>query len=157
MLAVPSTVTVEEEGDKPLTWAEVHTMEESGWVSYGAHTMHHPVLAYLTSSDELTTEVGMCRTLLEERLGHPIRTFAYPVGRAKHIGDEAVQVVKAAGYQWAVTTHAGVNTSEDDPLRLHRVLGDVNRHWLVMAAETSGIWHLLSPLWKAVIGKGESA
>ena len=157
MLVVPSTVTVEEEGDRPLTWAEVQKMEESGWVSYGAHTMHHPVLAYLASPDEVTSEVGMCRTLLEERLGHPVRTFAYPVGRAEHIGDEAVRAVKAAGYEWAVTTHTGVNTSEADPLRLQRVLGDVSRHWLVMAAETSGIWHLFSPLWKAVIGKGESA
>ena len=157
MLAVPSTVTVEEEGDRPLTWAEVQKMEESGWVSYGAHTMHHPVLAYLASSDEVAAEVGTCRALLEERLGHPVRTFAYPVGRAEHIGDEAVNAVKAAGYEWAVTTHTGVNTSEADPLRLQRVLGDVSRHWLVMAAETSGIWHLFSPLWKAVIGKGESA
>ena len=157
MLAVPSTVTVEEEGDKPLTWAEVHEMEQSGWVSYGAHTMHHPVLAYLATPDEVTAEVATCRTLLEERLGHPVRTFAYPVGRAEHIGDEAVQAVKVAGYEWAVTTHSGVNTSEDDPLRLRRVLENVSRHWLVMAAETSGIWHLFSPLWKAVIGKGESA
>ncbi len=157
MLAVPSSVTVEEEGDRPLTWAEVHKMEESGWVSYGAHTMHHPVLAYLANPDEVTAEVGICRTLLEERLGHPVRTFAYPVGRTEHIGDEAVRAVKAAGYEWAVTTQAGVNTSKNDPLCLQRVLGDVSRHWLVMAAETSGIWHLFSPLWKAVIGKGESA
>lgn len=157
MLAVPSTVTVEEEGDRPLTWAEVHKMEESGWVSYGAHTMHHPVLAYLAAPDEVTVEVATCRTLLEERLGHPVRTFAYPVGRTEHIGDEAVRAVNAAGYEWAVTTHTGVNTPENDPLCLQRVLGDVSRHWLVMAAETSGIWHLFSPLWKAVIGKGESA
>jgi hypothetical protein len=27
-------------------------------------------------------------------------------------------------------------------------LGDVSRHWLVMAAETSGVWHFFSPLWK---------
>ncbi len=157
MLAVPSTVTVEEEGDRPLTWAEVRKMEESGWVSYGAHTMHHPILAYLASPDEVITEVGMCRTLLEEQLGHPVRTFAYPIGRAEHIGDAAVQAVAIAGYEWAVTTHTGVNTSDADPLRLHRILSDVSRHWLVMAAETSGIWHLFSPLWKAVIGKGESA
>ncbi|GAC1388659.1 MAG: polysaccharide deacetylase family protein [Ktedonobacteraceae bacterium] len=157
MLAVPSNVTVEEEGDRPLTWAEVHKMAESRWVSYGAHTMHHPVLAYLMDPDEVAAEVETCRTLLEERLGHPVCTFAYPVGRTEHIGDEAVRAVKAAGYKWAVTTHSGVNTPEDDPLRLRRVLGDVSRHWLVMAAETSGIWHIFSPLWKATIGKGESA
>jgi hypothetical protein len=51
----------------------------------------------------------------------------------------------------------GVNTPSSDPYQLRRVLGDVSRHWLVMAAETSGIWQVFSPLWKAVIGKGEDA
>ncbi|GAC1388745.1 MAG: hypothetical protein NVS4B11_11410 [Ktedonobacteraceae bacterium] len=157
ILAVLPSVTVEEEGDRPLTWEEVRDMEASGWVSYGAHTLHHPVLAYLADPDEVTHEIGACRCLLEERLGHSIRTFAYPIGRIEHIGDEAVHAVKAAGYEWAVTTHNGVNTPESDPLYLQRVLGDVSRHWLVMAAETAGIWHLFAPLWQAVVGKGESA
>ena len=87
MLTVSSSVTLEEEGDRPLTWAEVQKMEESGWVSYGAHTMHHPILAYLSEPDEVMYEVSACRKVLEERLGHPISTFAYPVGRAEHIGD----------------------------------------------------------------------
>ena len=157
MLSVSTNVTLEEEKDRPLTWAEVRKMEESGWVSYGAHTMHHPILAYLSAPNEIMYEVSACRKLLEERLGHPISTFAYPVGRTEHIGDQAVEAVKEAGYKWAVTTHTGVNTQMSDHLRLQRVLGDASRHWLVMAAETSGIWHVFSPLWKAVVGKGESA
>ncbi len=154
-LAISPTVTLEEEGDLPLTWAMVRKMEESGWVSFGAHTMHHPVLAYLTDLEEVVREIGECRHVLEQRLGHSVRTFAYPIGRAEHIGDEAVLTVQKAGYEWAVTTVHGVNTLQSDPLRLNRVLGDVSRHWLVMAAETSGIWHVFSPLWKALIGRGE--
>ena len=156
-LGVPLNVTLEEEHERPLTWAEVRTMEESGWVSYGAHTMNHPVLAYLSTLEEVIYEVSACRKVLEDRLGHPISTFAYPVGRTEHIGDKAVQAVQEAGYKWAVTTHTGVNTAMNDRLRLQRVLSDTSRHWVVMAAETSGIWHVFSPLWKAVIGKGESA
>lgn len=156
-LAVPATVTADEEGDHPLTWAEVKEMEQSGWVSFGAHTMHHPVLAYLKEPAEVHSEVGECRRVLEEQLGHPIRTFAYPIGRFEHIGDNAIEAVQAAGYEWAVTTVHGINTPESDPHRLGRVLGDVSRHWLVMAAEVSGIWSFFAPIWKAVIGKGESA
>jgi peptidoglycan/xylan/chitin deacetylase (PgdA/CDA1 family) len=155
MLAVPSSVSVEEEGDLPLTWAEVHKMEESGWVSFGAHTMHHPVLAYLADPAEVKREVAICRRVLEQQLGHPVRSFAYPIGRFEHIGSEAIRAVREAGYDWAVTTVHGINTPQSDPYRLRRILGDVTRHWLVMAAETSGIWHLLSPLWKVLIGKGE--
>jgi peptidoglycan/xylan/chitin deacetylase (PgdA/CDA1 family) len=141
---------------KPLTWVEVHEMEKSGWVSFGAHTMHHPILAYLVDPGEVEREVSDCRTILEQQLGHPVRTFAYPVGRLEHIGEEAIKAVRDAGYSWAVTTENGVSTKRSDAFLLQRKLGDVSRHWLVMAAEVSGIWNLFSPLWKnAIFGFGE--
>ncbi|WP_165423296.1 polysaccharide deacetylase family protein [Ktedonosporobacter rubrisoli] len=155
LLAVPGNVTVEEEKDRPMSWAEIQKMQESGWVSYGAHTMHHPILAYLSDPADLHYEVSECRKVLEQRLACPVRSLAYPVGRAEHIGEEVVQAVKDAGYAWAVTTYKGSNTPASDPYLLKRMLSDSSRNWLVMAAETSGIWDLLAPLWKAVIGKGE--
>lgn len=157
LLAVPTTVVLEEEGDRPLTWEEVREMEESGWVSFGAHTMHHPVLAYLKDEAEVKREVRECRTVLEQKLNRNIRVFAYPIGRTEHIGNRVVEAVRNSGYDWAVTTVHGVNTAQSDPYLLGRVLGDVSRHWLVMAAETAGIWNLFAPVWKSIIGKGESA
>lgn len=155
VLAVPTSITVEEEGDRPLTWAEIRKMQESGWVSFGGHTMHHPILACLTDPDEVRAELEECRAVLKRQLGRDIRAFAYPVGRPRHVGDRVIEAVHEAGYAWAVTTVSGVNTPASDPYQLRRVLGDVSRHWLVMAAETSGIWNVFSPIWKAVIGKGE--
>ncbi|TMD45375.1 MAG: polysaccharide deacetylase family protein [Chloroflexi bacterium] len=148
LLGVTEGVIVEGEIERCLTWAEVHEMEESDWVSFGAHTMHHPILAYLADPQEVQHEVQECRTLLEQQLGHPVRTFAYPVGKPEHIGEHSLCAVQAAGFTWAVTTMHGTNTRQSDPHLLRRVLGDVSRHWLVMAAETSGVWHLFSPLWK---------
>ena len=138
-LAVPSHVLVEEERTRPLTWAEVHKMAESGWVSFGAHTMHHPILAYLKDPQEVQHEVEQCRDLLEQQLGHPVRTFAYPVGKPEHIGDAGVRVVKAAGYEWAVTTIEETNTPRSDPHLLGRYPGIINQHWLVMASELVGL------------------
>ena len=87
---------------------------------------------------------------------HPIRSFAYPIGRLEHIGEETVQAVREAGYSWAVTTVSGVSTLHSDPYLLERLLGDVSRNWLVMAAEVSGIWKLFSPLWKnSIFGFGD--
>jgi len=146
-LAVPSSAVVEE-ATLPLTWAEIREMDRSGWVSFGAHTMHHPILAYLSDPAEVQREVGECRTVLEQQLGHPVRTFAYPVGKPEHIGDAALRAVREAGYDWAVTTINGTNTSQSDPHQIRRVAGDVSRHWLVMAAETSGVWKSFSHLWK---------
>ncbi len=138
-LGVPGTATVEETA---LKWAEVREMEKSGWVSFGAHTMHHPVLAYLLDPAEVKREVSECRTLIEQQLGHPVRTFAYPLGRFEHICGEPLQAVREAGYDWAVTTIYGLNTPQSDPHQLRRMVGNVNRHWLVMAAEIVGVWQV---------------
>jgi len=148
MLAVPLSLPTREEPNRPLTWTEVCEMEESGWVSFGGHTMNHPILAYLSCPEEMRREVVECGNVLAQHLGHPVRTFAYPVGRQEHIGELAPQAAREAGYGWAVTTTRGVATPRDDPYRLRRVLGDVTRHWLIMAAEVSGVWHFFSPLWK---------
>lgn len=154
-LAIPA-LPVQEDGDRPVTWDEVDEMEKSGWVSFGAHTVHHPVLAYLRDVAEIRREVGECRTVLAQHLGHAVRAFAYPVGRNHHIGEAALSAVREAGFDWAVTTMSGTNTARSDPYQLRRVLGDVSRHWLVMAAEVSGVWNWFSPLWKnPLLGKKE--
>lgn len=158
LLAVPPSNDLngyEGNVDLPLSWAEAIKMQESGWVSFGGHTMHHPVLAYLDDQDEMRSEIVSCREVLEQRLGKPIRTFAYPIGKTEHISDEAVNAVKEAGYSWAVTTTRGVATPYSNPFRIERVLGEASRHWLLMAAETSGLWHKLSPLWKSFIKDDE--
>jgi peptidoglycan/xylan/chitin deacetylase (PgdA/CDA1 family) len=146
-LGVPSSVG-EEEGALPLTWARIREMEESGLVSFGAHTMHHPILGYLADPAEVQQEVGECRKVLEQQLGHPVRTFAYPVGQPEHIGKEGLQAVKEAGYRWAVTTVEEVNNPQSDPYLLPRLSGDPAKHWLVMASELVGLLGVVSRLRK---------
>jgi peptidoglycan/xylan/chitin deacetylase (PgdA/CDA1 family) len=123
----------------PLNWEQVREMERSGWVSFGAHTMHHPILSYLRDERELRQEVTECKSVLEQQLGHTVRTFAYPVGKAEHIGEAVIQAVKDAGYQWAVTTFEDVNTRQTNPYLLYRLPGDIEMHWLVLAAELVGL------------------
>ena len=148
VLAVPSSVTEEEETTLPLRWTEIREMEESGWVSFGAHTMHHPILSYLTDPQEVQREVSECRDVLERQLGHPIRTFAYPIGKPEHIGDDVLRIVKMAGYKWALTTIEETNTPQTDPHLLRRLPGDVKLHWLVMASELVGLMGIFSRLRK---------
>lgn len=143
-LAIPSIVPTEKEAI--LSWEEIIEMERSGWVSFGGHTMHHPVLAYLESPTEVRTEVSECRTIVEQHLGHPVRTFAYPIGKVEHIGKEALKAVREAGYDWAVTTIFGINNSESDPLQLRRIEVDVRQHWLLLAAATTGIRQFFHPM-----------
>lgn len=140
VLAVPATPYAGEKPTLPLSWSEVYEMEESGWISFGGHTMHHPVLGYLADAAEATYEVCESHIALERQLKHPVRTFAYPYGRLKHIEENGLCAVRAAQYDWAVTTIPGYNTSQTEPHLLHRILVGDDQHWLVVAAKTSGLW-----------------
>jgi peptidoglycan/xylan/chitin deacetylase (PgdA/CDA1 family) len=153
-LKVPSSVRQEEEPALPLTWEQIQEMEESGWISFGAHTMHHPILAYLSDPQEVQNEVEQCRKALQHRLGHEVRSFAYPVGQMQHISEEVVEAVQQAGYTWALTTQYGFNTPRTNPYLLHRIEVDVDQHWLVVAAETAGLWGFFSRLrWLPLVRK----
>src|SRR5579859_1815987 len=144
------TGSQDDKPDLPMTWAELRKMEESGWVSYGAHTMHHPVLIAVSNDAELRYEVAESRRMLEERLGHSIRIFAYPIGKVRHIGDRGVKAVKEAGYEWAVSTIEEVGTPSSDPYLIGRLPGDIELHWLVMAAELVGLFGIVSRLRRKV-------
>jgi peptidoglycan/xylan/chitin deacetylase (PgdA/CDA1 family) len=143
LLAVPASALLKEEPAPLLTWAQVQEMEESGWVSFGAHTLHHADLQRLTDSIEMQREVGECRTVLEQQLRHAVDIFAYPYG---HIGDYGCCVVKQTGYRWAVTTLPGRNTQQSNPYLLHRIPASANRHVVLMATEVVGIWNFFTRL-----------
>jgi peptidoglycan/xylan/chitin deacetylase (PgdA/CDA1 family) len=143
-LKVPSSLKVEEQPMLSLTWAEVQEMKESGWVSYGAHTMNHPILSNLSDPAEIQREVNECRKILEQRLNQPVCAFAYPVGKFQHAMHDILQAVHDAGYNWACTTRYGFNSPQSDPYLLRRISVDANQHWLVVAAEAAGLWGLFS-------------
>lgn len=136
-LAVPSSLTDGEKRDLALSWSEVLEMEQSSLVSFGAHTMHHPMLTCLTDPLEVDDELRESRAVLEAKLGHPVRAFAYPYG---DFGERELRAVRAAGYDWAVTTMHGLNTSQTNPYLLSRIVVGEHQHWLVIAAKVSGVW-----------------
>jgi peptidoglycan/xylan/chitin deacetylase (PgdA/CDA1 family) len=153
-LQVPASSVEEELPALPLSWDEVREMDESGLVSFGGHTMHHPILAYLSDAEEVQHEITDCRAALEEKLGRPIRTFAYPVGQRQHISHEVIEAVKQAGFTWAFTTNYGLNRPESDQYLLKRVEVDVDQHWLIVAVEAAGLWGFFSRLrWLPFIRK----
>ncbi len=159
-LAVPSSSVTEEEAlALPLTWAQIREMEESGWVSFGAHTMHHPILSRLTDPAEILYEIDACRTALEQGLGHPVYALAYPFGQPEEVGEEAARAAERAAYNWVVTTVHGINTPRSSPHHLLRIYGDASRHLLVMAAETSGVWKLIHCLGRTLklFGKNKNS
>ena len=84
---------------RPLDWENVITMHRAG-VVIGSHTRTHAVLT-TEEPEKVRDEIDGSRKELEQKLGGPIRHFAYPDGR---FNLSTISAVAAAGYSFAYTT-----------------------------------------------------
>ena len=119
-----------------LDWEDVRVLAASGRVELGGHTVTHPVLATL-DGEEQGREVALGRQALVRELGNEAgRVFAYPYGRAWDYDERSVRAVQEAGFEAAVTTHAGAVRADCDPCRLPRWMIDEHTplHHLVTEA-----------------------
>ena len=107
------------EAHAPLTWDEVRRLARQG-VTFGAHTMSHPILSRLETAETLQQEIEGSRLRMEQELGTPVRHFCYPNGQPEDISLEVLAATRAAGFITAVTTSCGINDPRTDPLRLLR-------------------------------------
>ncbi len=97
-----------------LTREQIREMQKHG-VEFASHSLTHPWLPSLDDR-ELRREVTDSRLRLEDMLGTPVLTFAYPFGGV----DQRVRAaVVDAGYKLAFTTKPGLNWW-NDPLCLRR-------------------------------------
>lgn len=83
----------------PMTWDMLADMKRAG-MTVGSHTRSHPLLP-LEKPDIVAAELWGARAEIEQRLGGPVRHFAYPDGQVTR---EAAAAVAAAGYRFAYTT-----------------------------------------------------
>jgi peptidoglycan/xylan/chitin deacetylase (PgdA/CDA1 family) len=82
----------------------------------GAHTVTHPHLDEIPTSDA-AAEIGDSRRELEERLGGPVESFAYPHGAH----DRAIRdAVIAAGFTSAAAVKNALSHRGDDPFAIAR-------------------------------------
>ena len=102
-----------------LTWEQIHTMSRAG-ISFGSHTLTHPVVSQLSQA-ELAAELSDSKRLLEERIGSPVLDFAFPFGKVSDCSDAALEMLSHCGYRSAVTTIPGVNTPRLNQYELRRL------------------------------------
>jgi peptidoglycan/xylan/chitin deacetylase (PgdA/CDA1 family) len=99
-----------------LKSSELRSMLECG-MEIGSHTVNH---VRLTQSDyaHLMHELTDSKTMLEDALGQPVTSFAYPYGASDL---RCVEAVKQAGYSAACTTAPGWAFLDKDSFRLRRL------------------------------------
>lgn len=126
---------------RPLDWEQVKDIERSG-MEIGAHTHSHPNLATL-SGPELRFELEHSKRVIEEQLGHPVTTLAYPFGRPRvHVTATVEEAARRAGYGLAASVgERGVHPG-DPPLRIPRIFAS-NDTVETLREKVLGSWDLI--------------
>jgi peptidoglycan/xylan/chitin deacetylase (PgdA/CDA1 family) len=98
-----------------LSWAEIHEMRRYG-IEFGAHTLTHPDLRTIPL-DRARVEIEGSKQVIEDALGSPVASFAYPFGRST----PQVRALTKANFACACTDDLGIAGRQSDPYRIARV------------------------------------
>jgi peptidoglycan/xylan/chitin deacetylase (PgdA/CDA1 family) len=105
-----------------LTWPEVRELRRAG-MQFGSHTVNHPRLVEL-AGPQIEAELRDSKTEMENQLGEPVTTFAYPYAfpqSDRRFCEAFRQLLATAGYDCCVTTEIGRVRSGDDVYGLKRL------------------------------------
>jgi peptidoglycan/xylan/chitin deacetylase (PgdA/CDA1 family) len=102
-------------GKDMITTDEVKELIQAGW-EIGSHSKYHTDL--LSAGADLETEVRMSKLDMEERLGVPINSFAYPFGSAN---PDVIGKVIRSGYTSAVGLGEAITHGYYDVFYLNRI------------------------------------
>jgi peptidoglycan/xylan/chitin deacetylase (PgdA/CDA1 family) len=102
-------------GRSMLSWKEIQEMQRSG-IDFGAHTITHPDLTLL-SSDQVKAEVREAKSIIEDALGTPVTSFAYPYGRY----NGRVREIVRKHFACACSDKLGLVSQSSDHYALERV------------------------------------
>ncbi len=100
---------------------ELVQLTSNGQIDVGAHTVTHPVLSRLPAVAQ-SAEIRQSKARLEEILGRPVTSFAYPYGGRSDYTHETVTLVREAGFARACANVAGVASPGSDRFQLPRFL-----------------------------------
>lgn len=102
--------------DRMLSWKQVRQLDLAG-IEIGAHSHSHAQLDQLSVA-ALEQELRTSKDLLEDHIGGPVTTLAYPFGYSSKRVREAVA---ANGYRFGTAVANRLPSSQPDPMRLPRL------------------------------------
>jgi peptidoglycan/xylan/chitin deacetylase (PgdA/CDA1 family) len=121
-------------GDR-MSWSQIKELDSAG-VEIGSHSSSHPHLTRL-GEKELEDELTISKLMLEDKLGKPVTSFAYPYGEFDR---RVIEMVVKTGYSCAFTTRHLYASKDADVFQIPRFepLESVNH--LVELYQGQGHW-----------------
>lgn len=100
-----------------MNWQEVKKMEESGLITFGAHTANHVMLDQVPL-EEAEAEIVQSRNAIKDHLGFTPKFFAYPNGNYNF---ELKRLLRKHDFISAVTTKKGWFNKDCDFFEIPRI------------------------------------
>lgn len=107
------------EGYEVLTPSELREVAGGG-VAIGSHTVNHRSMGTLPPA-AARIEAADSKARLEDIVGSPVTSFAYPFGTRRDVSPAAARILSEAGYTTGFTSLHGPVGQGDDPMLLPRV------------------------------------
>ena len=82
---------------RAMSWDQARQMVACKLADLGAHTVNHPYLSVLPLAEQ-RTEILESKRTLEEQIGRPVGSFAYPYGTRQSYSAETVGLLKELGF-----------------------------------------------------------
>jgi peptidoglycan/xylan/chitin deacetylase (PgdA/CDA1 family) len=128
------------QGEPPsplLKEKQILEMSGSGLVEFGSHSLTHAPLPDLGPA-RVRRETAGSKKSLEDFLGKPVVSFAYPYGRV----DKAVKrITREAGYAFGIAVHSGPSRFGEDLMEIRRVHMFPHTNLFDLWKKTSGFYH----------------
>jgi peptidoglycan/xylan/chitin deacetylase (PgdA/CDA1 family) len=105
-----------------MNWEQVREMRAGG-IEFGGHTLNHPILTRIPL-EQAREEIAGSKKRIEQELGEPVLTFAYPNGMADDLNGQVEGAVKQAGYRAAFTLMNGpasLKEVKEKPFAIRRI------------------------------------
>ena len=106
---------------RPLTRAQLRSLEANELIDIGAHAVTHSSLTALSISDQ-KFEVEKSKLMLEKFIGRPVRSFSYPFGGVEDYNADTIRLVRNAGFACACANYPAVAQPAKNLYELPRFL-----------------------------------
>lgn len=113
-----------------MTWDDVRQIAQNG-CDIGAHTVQHLNLKTSALID-VRREMAESKSILEQKLGHAVKTFAYPFGDIQACGKREFEIANQLAFDLAFTTR-------NDWIRPD----NITDRWQLPRMNVSGTWDTL--------------
>lgn len=134
-----------------MSWDELRRLSNKHVI--GAHTQSHRRMTKDLSQSEIESEIAGSKSIIEEQIGKPIRSFCWVGGETHAYQPAAAKCVRDAGYDFAFMTCSEPVTASTNPYQLHRTHLECYWALAMVRLQTCGIADAFNDKKRAVVNR----